>query len=348
MLELTQTMAPPRVPVNIGSRGRIALFSQPELDDAVAIVGRVMRPTPQIAWPLLAARVGCEVWVKHENHTPTGAFKVRGGLVFMDALRRRGETVAGLITATRGNHGQSIAFAGRQAGIAVTIVVPRGNSAEKNAAMRGFGAEVIESGADFDEARATAQALAETRGLRMVPSLQADLVRGVATYALELFTAVAGLDAVYVPIGLGSGICGLIRTRDLLGLPTAIIGVNSAHAPAYALSMAAGHAVSTPSANTIADGIACRVPDPQALEIICRGADHIVTVTDDEVAEAIRTYHECTHNTAEGAGAAPLAALLQERVAQRGRRVGVVLSGGNIDRALLARILAEAPARKAA
>ncbi len=299
-----------------------------------------MPATPQYAWPLLAARSGCEVWVKHENHTPAGAFKIRGGLVFLDTLRRERPGVRGLITATRGNHGQSLAYAARGTGISVTICVPHGNSAEKNAAMRAFGAELVEVGRDFDEARERAAQLAAERHLMFVPSFQPDLVRGVATYALELFGAVPTLDAVYVPIGMGSGICGLIRTRDLLGLPTRIIGVVSAHAPAMALSLEAGHVVTTETADTFADGMACRVPDPAAFEIIKAGADRVVRVTDAEVAEAIRAYWTDTHNLAEGAGAAPLAALLQERAAMRGKRVGVILCGGNIDLDVARRVLA--------
>lgn len=294
-----------------------------------------MPPTPQFAWPLLAERAGCEVWVKHENHTPIGAFKVRGGLVYFDRQRPS----RGVISATRGNHGQSIAFAGRRAGIAVTIVVPQGNSTEKNAAMRAFGAELIEHGRDFDEARAEAERLAGECGLAMVPSFHRDLVLGVATYALELLRTVPSLETVYAPIGMGSGICGLIRTRDLLGLGTKIVGVQSERAPSYALSFAAGRVVTTESADTFADGMATRVPDSEALEIIRRGAERIVTVSEDEIAGAVRTLFTCTHNVAEGAGAAPLAALLKEREAMRGRRTGVILSGGNVDLALFQRVL---------
>lgn len=311
------------------------MFSLTELEEAAAIVHAAFPATPAYAWPLLAARAGCEVWVKHENHTPCGAFKVRGGLTFFDRLARSGRTVRGVVSATRGNHGQSLAYAGARAGIPVTIVVPRGNSTEKNAAMRAFGATLVEHGSDFDEARVHARALAERDGLLFAPSFHADLVVGVATWALELFGAVAQagapLDALYVPIGLGSGICGAIRTRDLLGLDTEIIGVQSTAAPAYALSFAAGHVVETNSADTKADGMATRQPDAEALAIIRAGASRIVTVSDDEVAAAIRAYWSDTHNLAEGAGAAPLAALLQEKARQQGRRVGVVLCGGNID-----------------
>jgi threonine dehydratase len=283
---------------------------------------------------LLAERVGAEVWVKHENHTPTGAFKVRGGLVFMERLKRENPGVPGVVSATRGNHGQSLAYAGARHGIPVTILVPRGNSAEKNNAMRAQGARLIEHGADFDEAREEAARLAKAEGLVFAPSFAPDLVMGVATYALEFLRAAPPLAALYVPIGLGSGICGCILARDLLGLSTEIIGVQSTEAPAYALSFAAGHVVTIATANTRADGMATRIPDPGALEIIRKGAARIVTVTDDEVAAAMRAYWQDTHNLAEGAGAAPLAALMQERAAMRGKRVGIVLCGGNIDLAL--------------
>jgi threonine dehydratase len=317
------------------------MFDRASLDAAAALVYREVPATPQYAWPLLGARTGCEVWIKHENHTPCGAFKVRGGIVYLDSLLRAGPQPTGIISATRGNHGQSLAFAGRSAGVPVTVVVPFGNSTEKNAAMRAFGAELIEHGRDFDEAREEAVRLADSRGLHMVPSFHPELVRGVATYALELFQAVAHIDTLYVPIGLGSGICGAIQVRDLLGLRTEIVGVVSAGADAYARSLEQGRIVATESAETIADGIACRTPSPEALDIIRRGASRIIRVSDEEVRAAIRAFHEDTHNTAEGAGAVALAALMQEQDRQRGRRVAVILSGGNIDRALYAEILGE-------
>jgi threonine dehydratase len=307
------------------------MFTLEELETAARLVHRDIPPTPQIAWPLLAVRTGAEAWVKHENHTPTGAFKVRGGLVYMERLARERPQVTGVVSATRGNHGQSLAYAGRRHGVPVTILVPRGNSAEKNVAMRAFGARLIEHGADFDAAREEAARIAAAEGLEFAPSFARDLVMGVATYALEFLRGSPPLDVLYVPIGLGSGICGCILARDLLGLGTEIVGVQSAGAPSYALSFAAGHVVTTNSADTLADGMATRVPDAGALAIIRRGAARIVTVTDDEVAAAVRAYWQDTHNLAEGAGAAPLAALMQEREAMRGRRVGLVLSGGNID-----------------
>ncbi len=318
------------------------MFDLPALEAASEVVHAVMPPTPVYAWPLLAARAGAEMWVKHENHTPTGAFKVRGGLVYCDRLLRERPGVAGLVSATRGNHGQSLAFAGRRAGVPVVIVVPHGNSVEKNAAMRAFGAELVEHGRDFDEARTEAARIAAARGLEMVPAFHPDLVCGVATYARELFDAVAEIDTVYVPIGMGSGICGLIRTRDLLGLRTEIVGVVSTEAPAMALSVAAGRIVTTDTADTLADGMACRVPDPEAFAIIRAGAARVAQVSDAAVAAAIRAYWTDTHNLAEGAGAAPLAAALQERAAIAGKRIAVILCGGNIDRALGVRLLAEA------
>nr|WP_312230977.1 threonine dehydratase [Pseudomonas sp.] len=316
------------------------MFDLAALRQAVTLIRPSVPATPQFAWPLLAERLGCEVWVKHENHTPTGAFKVRGGLVYVDALLRREPAVSGLISATRGNHGQSMALAARKAGLPIVIVVPHGNAREKNAAMAALGAEVIEHGRDFDAARARAAELATQRGLHFVPSLHPDLIRGVATYALELFEAAPPLKRIYVPIGLGSGICGVIRTRDLLGLDTEVIGVVSSAADGYAQSFAAGRIICTDSANTIADGMACRMPQPEALEIIRAGATRIVRVDDDEIRQAMRIFHEDTHNLAEGAGAAALAALIQEREINRGERAAVVLSGANVDRAALAAILA--------
>ncbi|MDB5487350.1 MAG: serine/threonine dehydratase [Reyranella sp.] len=316
------------------------MLSLTEIEAAAALVHAAMPPTAQYAWPLLAQRAGCEVWVKHENHTPTGAFKVRGGLVYMDRVRHGTPQLKGVVSATRGNHGQSIALAAARNGIAATIVVPHGNSIEKNAAMRAFGAELVEAGHDFDAAKDAAMQLAKERGLTMVPSFHRDLVAGVASYALELFRAAPLLDTVYVPIGLGSGICGTIAVRDALGLTTKIVGVVSTEAPAYALSFAAGKVVATNSADTMADGMAVRGPDAEALEIILKGAERIVQVSDAEIGAAMRAYYEDTHQLTEGAGAAALAALLQERDRFAGKRVGLVLSGGNIDRPVYLRTLA--------
>jgi len=314
------------------------MFTRNEFDRAQGIVYSAMPPTPQYAWPLLAEATQCECWVKHENHTPTGAFKVRGGLVHMRLRKERGQT-NGVITATRGNHGQSIPFAARREGIPATVLVPEGNSVEKNAAMRALGCTLIEAGADFDEARDVALKLARERGLDMVASFHPELVVGVATYAHELFRGAGELDAVYVPIGLGSGICGVIGMRDLLGLKTKVIGVVSDRANGYALSFAQGRPVATNSAATFADGVAVRTPNPDAVEAINRGAERIMEVTDDEVADAMRVYYRTTHNLAEGAGAAALAALMKDREQMKGKRIGLILTGGNIDATKFAEVL---------
>ena len=310
-----------------------------ELEAAAELVHRTVPPTAQYAWPKLARHAGCEVWVKHENHTPTGAFKVRGGLVYFDRLRHAQPDVPGVVTATRGNHGQSISFAAARAGIPATIYVPHGNSPDQNTAMSGFGATVVEFGRDFDEAKHEAQRVAAQRGLHFVPSFHRDLVVGVATYALEFLRAVAGLDVVYVGVGMGSGICGLILVRDLLGLGTEIVGVSAANAPATARSFAAGRPVSTPTARTFADGMATREPNAEAVAMICRGAARVVEVSEDEIAAAVRMYFDDTHQIAEGAGAAPLAALMQERGRLAGRHAGVILSGGNIERTRFLQLL---------
>jgi threonine dehydratase len=307
------------------------LFDKTALEDAAQLVSAQMLPTPQYVWPLINEAVGTEVWVKHENHTPTGAFKVRGGITFMDWLVRSHPEVRGICTATRGNHGQSQARAATAAGLSAKVYVPHGNSKEKNVAMRALGAELIEFGDDFDEARAEAVRVAEEEGLMIVPPFHRELVRGVATYAFELFTHVANLDTVYVPIGCGSGISGLITARDALGLKTRIVGVVSDQAQTAKLSFDAGQLIETDSANTFADGMAVRVPVAEAFDIYSKGAERIVAVTDDEVAEAMRLYYRLTHNVAEGAGAASLAALMQERDQMKGRKVAVILTGGNID-----------------
>jgi threonine dehydratase len=322
-------------------RIEMKLPSLEQLEDAARLVASAMRPTPEIRWPLLSERFGAELWVKHENHTPIGSFKVRGGLVFTDDLVRRRRDRAGVIAATRGNHGQSVAFAARRYGLHATIVVPRLNSVEKNAAMRALGAELIEHGDDFQDAFEHATRLASERNLVMFPSFHELLVRGVGTYGLELLRAVPALEIVYVPIGLGSGICGMIAAREALGLTTSIVGVVAEAAPAYALSFAERNPVSTESARTEADGLAVRIPDPAAVDVINRYAERVVTVSDDEIKAAMRHYFTDTHNVAEGAGAAALAGALKERDRLRGRKVGVILSGGNIDRPAYARILAE-------
>lgn len=319
------------------------LPSLDEIESAAALVRAAMPPTPQYAWPLLARRLGAEIWVKHENHTPTGAFKVRGGLVYLDGLARHEPGCPGIVSATRGNHGQSLAFAARRVGVPVTIVVPHGNSVEKNAAMRAFGAELVEHGEDFQDASEHAARLAAERGLHRVPSFHRDLVRGVATYWLELFRAVPDLEVAFVPIGLGSGLCGALAAREALGAQVRIVGVVSAHAPAYARSIAAGRPVDAPVATRIADGMACRVADPTALSLMLGRVDEVIEVDDDEVERAMKALYVDTHNVAEGAGAASLAAamrLARERPeAVRGRRVGVTLCGGNVDHDAFARVL---------
>ena len=307
-------------------------LSRKELEDGARLVHEVVPPTPQYSWPLLNERAGTEVWVKHENHTATGAFKVRGGLVLAREIRKDPKA-AGAISATRGNHGQSVAFAGRRHGLRSVIVVPHGNSREKNAAMRAWGAELIEHGRDYDEARVHAHKLSKEQRLYYIGPFHRELVVGVGSYAMELFQGAPELDEVYVPIGCGSGICGVIAWRDALGLKTRVVGVVSENAPCYALSFEAGRPVETPSAITFADGVAVRVPVPEALEAIIAGADRIVQVSDAEVKAAVRDYYRCTHNIAEGAGAAPLAALLKDK-ARKGSRFAVILSGGNIDREL--------------
>ena len=314
-----------------------------DIESAAALVRQVMPPTPQFAWPLLAQRLGTEVWVKHENHTPTGAFKVRGGLVYLDGLARREPACAGIVSATRGNHGQSLAFAARRHGFGATIVVPHGNSREKNAAMRAFGATLVEHGEDFQAATEHAAALAVRDGLHRVPSFHADLVRGVATAWLEFFQAVPELDVVFVPIGLGSGLCAAIAARAALGRRMRLVGVVSAHARAYALSLAQGQPVESPVTTQLADGMACRVPDPTALAVMAGQVDGVVEVTDAEVAQAMKALYLDTHNVAEGAGAASLAAALQRARTNpgeiAGRCVGLTLCGGNVDHEVFAQVL---------
>jgi threonine dehydratase len=317
-----------------------ALPDRSAIEDAARIVHAAMPPTPQYAWPQLAQALGTEVWVKHENHTPVGAFKVRGGLVYFDGLARRADRPAGVIGATRGNHGQSMAFAARRHGLRCVVVVPRGNSREKNTAMRALGAEIIEHGDDFQAAREHAAQLAQAERLHYVPSFHADLVRGVATYWAELFAAVPDLDVVYVPIGQGSGINACVAARNVYAPQTRIVGVVSAHARCYALSFAAGRAIDAPVTTQLADGLACRVPDAESLAIIRAHVARIVEVTDTEVAAAMRLMFSATHNVAEGAGAAALAGALQERAQLAGRRVGVTLCGGNVDTDVFARVLA--------
>ncbi|HEY2067384.1 MAG TPA: threonine dehydratase [Gemmatimonadaceae bacterium] len=302
-----------------------------DLEAAAALVYEVMPPTPQRRWPLLDARCGCDVWVKHENHATSGAFKVRGGIVYFDALAHATPRVAGVVSATRGNHGQSVGLAARRHGIPAAIVVPHGNSREKNAAMRALGVELIEAGRDFQESSEIAQRIADERGWHRIPSFHRLLVAGVGTYGLELLRAVPTLDVVYVPIGLGSGLSGVLAAREALGHPGEVVGVVSAGAPAYARSLARGEAVSCDVTTTLADGMACRTPNADALAMMQGRVDRIIEVTDEEIAAAMRALFTDTHNVAEGAGAAALAALLQDGQSMQGRSAGVVLSGGNVD-----------------
>ncbi len=314
-------------------------FSLKSLQAAAEIVYRQVPATPQFVWPLLSQHAGLRVWVKHENHTSIGAFKIRGGVHYMHRLRQSQPDCPGVIAATRGNHGQSVAVSAAGQGFRSVIVVPEGNNPEKNAAMVAQGAELVIHGGDYQESAEHARELTKSEGLHMVASFDPELVLGVASYALELFAAAAPLDAVYVPIGLGSGICSVIAAREALGLTADIIGVQSARAPCYALSFEAGKPVSTPSADTIADGLATRVPHPEAVETINREAARVITVSDEAILEAQRLLLRLTHNLAEPAGAAALAALLSERRRMAGKTVAVILSGGNADKANLRQLM---------
>ena len=316
-----------------------SLPSLAELDAASALVATAFAPTPQIRWPLLELRLGTRCWVKHENHTPVGAFKVRGGLVYFDWLQREHPTVDGVVSATRGNHGQSIGYAAQRTGMRTCVVVPHGNSVEKNAAMRALGVELIEAGDDFQASSELADQIAVERGWHRLPSFHRCLVAGVGTYAMELLRAAPQVKTVYVPIGLGSGACGVIAAKAALGHQCDVVGVVSTEAPAYARSLELGHPVSMPVQTRIADGMACRTPVPAAFEALKSGLARVVSVTDDEVEAAMRHLFSDTHNTAEGAGAAALAAAMQER-GTLSDEIAVILCGGNVDRPVFARVLA--------
>ncbi len=307
------------------------MFNLAQLQQAAGIVHQFIQPTLQRNWPLLCQRTACDVWVKHENHTATTAFKVRGGIHLMHQMQQRPEQIQGLISATRGNHGQSLAYAGARANMPVTIVVPEGNSPDQNRAIQSLGAELIVHGKDFEAARLHSIELQHAYGYLAVPPFCRDLVLGVASYALEFLSTIKDLHTVYVPVGMGSGICGLIKTRDALGLTTEIVGVVAEGAPAFALSFEAGKIIPTEDVNTIADGVATRSPLPEAFDIILAGANRIVTVSDEQIKDAMREYYLSTHNLAEGAGAAPLAALIKEQASMKGKKVGLILSGGMID-----------------
>ena len=311
-----------------------------EMDAAATLIDHYMPRTPQYNWPLLDVVAGTEVWVKHENHTPVGAFKIRGGIVYMDALKHTHPDTRGVVGATRGNHGQSMGFAARLTGTPAVVVVPHGNSREKNAAMRALGVEVIESGHDFQEACECANTIAEERDMHRLPSLDPLLIRGVGTYCMEFLRNAPELDTVYVPIGMGSGICAMMAARDALGLRTKVVGVVSTGAPAYKLSFEAGHTIEHAVTTVLADGMACRSPNQNCLEAMLGGTERVIAVDEDEVAAAMRALFTATHNVAEGAGAASFAALMQEREQMRGKRVGVVLCGGNVDADVFARVLA--------
>ena len=318
------------------------LLTLQEIEAAAQVVYRDFQATPQYRWALPSQRLGTDCWVKHENHTPVGTFKIRGGLTYFDALRRQGTLPREVMSATRGNHGQSIGWAARAHGVACTIVVPRGNSVEKNAAMRALGVALIEHGDDFQDSREHAIKLARQRGAHMVPSFDMNLVRGVSTYWWEFFKAVPQLDVVYVPIGQGSGACAAITAKLALQHPARIVGVVSAHATTYADSLAAGRVVEAPVTTQLADGMACRIADQAALDIIAPHITQIVKVSDQEVAQAMRAIYHDTHNVAEGAGAAAFAAAMQQHASLRGKVVGISLSGGNVDSAVFARVLAQA------
>jgi len=310
-----------------------------DIEAAAEVVYRAFAPTPQYRWALLSQRLGTSCWVKHENHTPVGAFKIRGGLTYFDQLHQRRELPREVVSATRGNHGQSIGWAARAHGVACTIVVPKGNSQEKNAAMRALGVNLVEHGNDFQESREHAMQLATERNAHMVPSFHPDLLRGVSTYWWEFLRAVPDLDVVYVPIGQGSGACSAIAAKLALGHRARIVGVVSAHATTYADSLAAGRVVEAPVSTQLADGMACRVADQAALDVLAPHLDHVVKVTDEEVAQAMRVLYADTHNVAEGAGAASFAAAWQERDQLQGQAVGTTLCGANVDSAVLAQVL---------
>jgi threonine dehydratase len=324
----------------------MSLPSLAQIRDAQALVYRHMPPTPQYTWPLINERLsagqrqGTQAWIKHENHTPVGAFKLRGALVYLEWLKLIQPEVEGAVAATRGNFGQGVAMAARLYGLKAVIVVPQGNSKEKNQAMMAQGAELVEHGHDFQESLEFAGTLAVQRGFVMVESFHERLVMGTATYAMELFEAVPPLDTVYVPIGLGSSICGVASARYALGLATEIVGVVAAESPSYALSFRQREIVEAPSRTAISDGQSCRTPNLQAMEIIWENVTRIIEVSDAEIAEAMRIYYQDTHNLAEGAGAAALAGAIKEKQNHADRRIGIVLTGGNVDRETYIKVLA--------
>src|SRR5579863_8478375 len=326
--------------MNVGTV-TVSLPSLEEVRAAAETVYRLMQVTPQYRWPLLCERLGTEVWVKHENHTPIGAFKSRTAIVYAEELLKRQPGTRGLVAATRGNHGQSVALAAQRNKLECVIVVPHGNSVAKNAAMRAQGANLIEHGDDFQSSLEHARELAGKRGYHLVPPYHRDIVLGVETYWLELFTAVQEIDVAYVPIGMGSGICSAATVRNALGLKTKLVGVVSDQAPTYALSLQQKQIVEAPSTTKLADGLACRLGNEEALEVMLENVDHIVRVTDDEVAAAMRAMFTDTHNVIEGAGAASLAAATKELPSLKGKRVALIATGGNVDQDVFARVLSE-------
>jgi threonine dehydratase len=327
-------------PVEIRYAGTMTLPSLVQIREAQAVIYRYMPPTPQYSWPLTNKRLETEVWIKHENHTPIGAFKLRGALVYIEWLKQSRTSLEGVVAATRGNHGQGVGMAARLLGLKAVVVVPQGNSVEKNCAMLAQGVELVERGHDFQESLEFARTLAEERGFEMVDSFHERLVMGTATYGLEMFESAPPLDKVYVPIGLGSSICGVAAARNALVLSTKIAGVVSSESPSYSLSFGPRKVVEAPSRTLIADGLACRTPNPRAMEAIWENVSHVVEVTDAEIADAMRSLYQDTHNVAEGAGAAALAGALKEKDLNRGRRIGVVLTGGNVDAQIYKRVLA--------
>ena len=327
-------------PAKIRYAGAMTLPSLAEIREAQAVIYRYMPPTPQYSWPLTNKRLEAEVWIKHENHTPIGAFKLRGALVYIEWLKESRTSLEGVVAATRGNHGQGVGMAARLLGLKAVVVVPHGNSVEKNCAMLAQGVELVERGHDFQESLEFARTLAKDRGFEMVDSFHERLVMGTATYGLELFESVPALDTLYVPIGLGSSICGVAAARNALRSPTKIVGVVSSESPSYSLSFEQRKVVEAPSRTLIADGLACRTPNPMAMEAVWENVIRIVEVTDAEITDAMRALFQDTHNVAEGAGTAALAGALKEKHLNRGQRIGVILTGGNVDAQIYARVLA--------
>jgi len=322
------TFAPPLLP------------DRDAMESAAQFLATLVPPTPQYVWPQVAAAFGTEVWLKHENHTPIGAFKARSAAMYFQKMMQREPECRGVITATRGNHGQAVGLAARRFKLPATVYVPHGNSVEKNNAMRALGVKLVEHGDDFQDSREEAARVGARDGLHMVPAFHADIVLGVTSYWAEFFRAAPDLDVVYVPIGQGSGACAAAAVRNVYSPRTKIVGVVSAHAAAFSKSFAARQVVESPVETRLGDGMACRKPDPEALAIILANVSRIVEVTDAELAAAMRAIFAMTHNVAEGAGAAAFAAAWRDRESLKGLRVGVTVSGGNVDTNVFADVLA--------